>query len=73
MSNEIQVGDYSDILDEELEYEECKRDLKTPVIMQVYGPVNKSYCYGCDGCGWYEGGPTLITVCEQCNGTGYES
>lgn len=27
-------------------------------------------CDQCDGCGWYEGGPTLKTTCEHCNGTG---
>lgn len=30
----------------------------------------KEYCDFCDGCGWYEGGPTLMTTCEKCNGTG---
>jgi hypothetical protein len=27
-------------------------------------------CDLCDGCGWYEGGPTLETQCERCGGTG---
>jgi hypothetical protein len=27
-------------------------------------------CDQCDGCGWYEGGPTLKTLCKTCNGTG---
>jgi len=27
-------------------------------------------CDQCDGCGWYEGGTTLRTTCEGCNGTG---
>jgi len=27
-------------------------------------------CERCDGCGWYEGGEYLQTVCEDCNGTG---
>lgn len=27
-------------------------------------------CDRCDGCGWYEGGPTLKTTCEHCGGTG---
>lgn len=27
-------------------------------------------CDQCDGCGWYEGGPTLQTTCETCQGTG---
>lgn len=27
-------------------------------------------CDRCDGCGWYEGGKTLQTTCEECNGTG---
>jgi len=27
-------------------------------------------CDNCDGCGWYEGGKTLQTKCEKCNGTG---
>jgi hypothetical protein len=27
-------------------------------------------CDNCDGCGWYEGGPTLQTTCEKCGGTG---
>lgn len=28
------------------------------------------YCDQCDGCGWYEGGPTLKTICQYCQGTG---
>lgn len=28
------------------------------------------WCPRCDGCGWYEGGKTLQTECEQCKGTG---
>jgi DnaJ-class molecular chaperone len=28
------------------------------------------WCPRCDGCGWYEGGKTLGTTCEQCKGTG---
>jgi uncharacterized phage protein (TIGR01671 family) len=27
-------------------------------------------CDRCDGCGWYEGGQTIKTQCENCNGTG---
>jgi hypothetical protein len=27
-------------------------------------------CDQCDGCGWYEGGPTLKTTCQTCKGTG---
>lgn len=27
-------------------------------------------CDQCDGCGWYEGGPTIQTFCKTCNGTG---
>lgn len=27
-------------------------------------------CDMCDGCGWYEGGPTLATTCHVCEGTG---
>lgn len=27
-------------------------------------------CGDCDGCGWWEGGPTLKTRCSKCNGTG---
>ncbi len=27
-------------------------------------------CDQCDGCGWYEGGKTLMTFCRTCNGTG---
>lgn len=27
-------------------------------------------CDRCDGCGDYEGGRTILTTCEQCNGTG---
>jgi hypothetical protein len=30
----------------------------------------RPYCTNCDGCGWYEGGPTLQTTCEVCKGTG---
>lgn len=36
-------------------------------------PVQKTryeYCLRCDGCGWYEGGPTIQTNCEKCGGTG---
>lgn len=29
----------------------------------------KMYCDFCDGVGWYEGGKTLKTKCEKCNGT----
>lgn len=31
---------------------------------------NQEWCDRCDGCGWYEGGKTLQTKCEKCNGTG---
>jgi hypothetical protein len=31
----------------------------------------QQYCDMCDGVGWYEGGKTLQTTCEQCNGTGF--
>jgi dUTP pyrophosphatase len=27
-------------------------------------------CDQCDGCGWYEGGPTLKTTCTVCKGVG---
>ena len=27
-------------------------------------------CDFCDGCGWYEGGITIMTTCEKCGGTG---
>ena len=27
-------------------------------------------CYACDGVGWTEGGVTLQTGCEKCDGTG---
>lgn len=27
-------------------------------------------CDLCDGCGWYEGGESIKTTCEKCNGTG---
>lgn len=27
-------------------------------------------CDRCDGCGWYEGGKTIQTSCEVCQGTG---
>lgn len=30
-------------------------------------------CDRCDGCGWYEGGKTLKTHCEECGGTGVVS
>lgn len=30
----------------------------------------KEICDQCDGCGWYEGGKTLKTTCEKCNGEG---
>jgi len=34
--------------------------------------MKKEYieCDRCDGCGWYEGGKTIQTKCEVCNGTG---
>lgn len=28
------------------------------------------FCADCDGCGWYEGGATVQTSCEACQGTG---
>lgn len=28
------------------------------------------WCGDCDGCGWFEGGPTLKTPCTKCGGTG---
>jgi len=28
-------------------------------------------CDECDGCGWYEGGPSLQTQCERCLGDGH--
>jgi len=31
------------------------------------------YCDHCDGCGWYEGGPTIKTTCKHCNGTGIKA
>lgn len=43
------------------------------VLYQFKKPVaipTEELCDLCDGCGWYEGGPTLKTVCEICNGTG---
>ena len=27
-------------------------------------------CRDCDGCGWYEGGKTIKTTCQQCEGRG---
>lgn len=27
-------------------------------------------CDRCAGCGWWEGGRTLMTTCRECNGTG---
>lgn len=30
----------------------------------------KVYCERCDGCGWYEGGKTIQTKCEECGGSG---
>jgi DnaJ-class molecular chaperone len=33
--------------------------------------IYKEECDFCDGCGWYEGGPTLMTTCEKCGGLGY--
>lgn len=35
-------------------------------------PPSKEYCDRCNGVGWYEGGKTLQTLCEQCKGTGYK-
>lgn len=32
--------------------------------------TQRMYCDNCDGCGWYEGGKTLQTKCEKCNGAG---
>ena len=32
-------------------------------------PTQK-YCDECDGCGWYEGGTAIQTVCKKCNGAG---
>lgn len=31
---------------------------------------NLQYCIKCDGCGWYEGGTSIKTNCEDCKGTG---
>ena len=31
---------------------------------------DKEECGFCEGCGWYEGGPTIRTECEHCGGTG---
>lgn len=36
----------------------------------VVGPPFGQFCDFCDGCGWYEGGPTLKTRCPECGGTG---
>lgn len=36
-------------------------------------PVLKSgqqWCDSCDGCGWHEGGESIVTVCKDCKGTG---
>jgi len=33
-------------------------------------PDEMADCDQCDGCGWYEGGPTIKTECKHCNGTG---
>lgn len=32
--------------------------------------IGLQYCDRCDGCGWYEGGKTLQTLCADCRGTG---
>ncbi|HTJ52644.1 MAG TPA: YopX family protein [Cyclobacteriaceae bacterium] len=32
--------------------------------------VDEEICDQCDGCGWHEGGESLKTSCEHCNGTG---
>lgn len=36
-------------------------------------PTPIEECRDCDGCGWYEGGPTLQTRCEKCGGSGVVS
>jgi len=33
-------------------------------------PIVTNECDLCDGCGWYEGGPTLKTDCNACKATG---
>lgn len=33
--------------------------------------AKKFECDLCDGCGWYEGGPTIKTHCHKCDGRGY--
>ena len=54
----------------------CRPDLESVMHEMIWvcgrlekGPEPK-YCELCDGCGWYEGGPTLRTTCSSCNGTG---
>lgn len=36
-------------------------------------PTIPDYCDECDGCGWYEGGPTIKTTCAKCKGTGIKT
>lgn len=45
-------------------------DCEFAAALEKGAPSDKEYCDRCDGCGWYEGGPTLQTKCEDCNGTG---
>ena len=44
----------------------------TALVTPTPQPAEKRMvmCRSCDGCGWYEGGPTLQTTCAACKGTG---
>ncbi len=46
------------------------REALQPATAPEKPKTDLHYCDRCDGCGWYEGGPTLQTRCEDCNGTG---
>lgn len=55
------------------EIEGLKKELQKYHVCDESMEVNfpKRLCTFCDGCGRYEGGVTLQTKCEVCDGTGY--
>lgn len=51
-----------------------KLDINFSLKVKPKQPAKKQfeYCPDCDGTGWNEGGPTLQTTCDTCEGSGFK-